>query len=564
LNAQDVEQFRESDLKPAGYAIEGKAFLEKLSDGSIQLRLSEDFDTPRGPDVRILLGNGLSLDNTVEIVNLTTVNHFEGELIVDVPGSVELDQFENVIFFCIAFNQLWASGEFSDVMNSEDGGGNEECLASTVSNDNGPNVLDICLDDSNPDSVSFINSLEIAAGENYAYLLTDANNILQAVISTDGFNFEGSGDDPQRVYGVHYMGTLEPAIGSDRMLTTATECFEHSSESSFILVTKDGCGPIFECKESLTATTDWAVDTELCPNDGMADLIELKNNLFIPPGINYVYLITDTNQILQAVTTDSIFDFEGSSLEEQRVYGLHFEGTLDTMIGVDRRATTASGCFTHSGDDLFLTINKIDCNLFQCQESLTATHDWVTQVDVCGTDGLPDPVFLQNNISTLPGENYAFLLTDENEILQDVITDTVYDFENTGIEEQRVYGISFSGELDIKLGEDRKNTTGSLCHIHSGDSLFIRINKTNLCTTSTQEQIEFQSVQVFPNPSPGLVHIDLGSAQGLVQRIELFDAQGRRIETYPPITQIPFATSGIYYLKFVGETTSQVLKLTVL
>ena len=55
LFAQEVVLVRTADLMPEDYAIEGTAFLEELDNGVLQLRLSDDFDTPFGPDVRIFL-----------------------------------------------------------------------------------------------------------------------------------------------------------------------------------------------------------------------------------------------------------------------------------------------------------------------------------------------------------------------------------------------------------------------------------------------------------------------------------------------------------------------------
>ena len=54
---------------------------------------------------------------------------------------------------------------------------------------------------------------------------------------------------------------------------------------------------------------------------------------------------------------------------------------------------------------------------------------------------------------TPPGDHYVFLLTDTNEILQEIIIDTVYNFEGTGVEEQRVYGLSYAGELEALKGK---------------------------------------------------------------------------------------------------------------
>jgi len=430
------------------------------------------------------------------------------------------------------------------------------CETSLTATTDWATEADICPNDGEADWVELRNTLSVPAGDNYAYLITDESNILQSVVFDTIYNFEGSGLATQRVYGVHFDGTLLPAIGEDRVNTTATGCFEHSGDNLFLTITKGACAPSnFVCETSLTATTDWATNVEVCPSDGEADWIELRNTLFIPAGDNYAYLITDVNNVLQSVVFDTLYNFEGSGAATQLVYGIHFDGSLIPAIGENRLSTTATGCFEHSGDNLFLTVTKADCGgEFDCQESLTATTAWVTNVDVCANDGEADWVLLQNNISTPPGDNYVFLLTDENEILQEVIFDSLYNFENTGLEEARVYGMSYAGSLTARIGEDRKSTGASDCFIHSGDNLFITINKTAACDpTSTQDPELLNSISVFPNPSSGLVHIDLNNAQVEFSAVTLFDIHGKRVMDLTNQNQFYMDTAGVYILQFDSD-----------
>ena len=400
------------------------------------------------------------------------------------------------------------------------------------------------------------NNLFIEPGDNYAYLITDANEVVQEVSFEAFMDFEGSGLEEQRVYGIHYDGVLNAVIGANRLQTTASGCFTHSGENLFLTIVKTSCTSNFVCEESLTATTNWVTSTAICASDDIEDLVELRNNLFIDPGVNYAYLITDEDEVVIDVSFEGFYDFEGTGPNNLRVYGVHFDGTLSPVIGGDRRETTASGCFTHSGDNLFLTIEKMDCEEipFECKESLTATVAWVTNVDVCSGDGASDVVLLQNNIMEPVGENYAFLLTDEFENLQEVIRDTIYDFENTGTDQARIYGISFDGELNAQIGENRKNTTASECFIHSGDNLFITINKTAACETSTEDSEEdrISQIRLYPNPSAGEVNISYPI--GLEQEIEsvtVLDSKGSLIRTLQPsASEFIMNDTGLYFIQF--------------
>lgn len=526
LSAQTVIAERVADLAPEGYSIAGDAVLEELDNGSLRLRLTEDFDTPVGPDVRIFLGNSLSLNGAVELVNLSDINHFEGGININVPEGTALTDYDFVLFFCVQFQQFWASGVLGDVMTI----GDFNCVASSTSASNGVSTVAVCPTDGDADVIVFANDINAASGEHYAYLITDENELLQEVVLSNSYDFEGTSANTQRVYGIHYDGELAPVFGANRLQTTATACHFHSSATDFLTITKDGCAQAYECSEHATATTNWVTLVEICPTDVIDDLVDLRNNLFIPPGEHYAYLITDTNEIVQQIVYDSVYNFSGTGLEPQRVYGVNFDGTLNEDTGVHRDQITATGCFIHSSGDLFLTVAKTACDTFMCQESLTATHNWVTDVDVCATDGEPDAVFLQNNIQTPPGDHYVFLLTDTNEILQAVITDTVYNFEGTGVETQRVYGLSYAGELMPAIGEVRSNTTATECYIHSGGNLFITINKTAACATNTIDPALAAAVAVYPNPTTGLLDINLPTAFQPTQ-IRVYNALGALVKT---------------------------------
>jgi len=216
--------------------------------------------------------------------------------------------------------------------------------------------------------------------------------------------------------------------------------------------------------------------------------------------------------------------------------------------------TTATGCFTHSGDNLFLTVTKAGCGPpFECVETLTATTNWVTNLDICTSDSAPDSVRLLNNLFEEVGDNYVYLLTDEFEILQEVVSDTIYNFEGTGDGIIRVYGLSYDGVLSPQIGEHRRNTTATGCSIHSGDNLFLTINRTTtVCSSSTEDTFLQSQIEVFPNPNNGQIFIDYGEVKN-VRRLEVFKSTGQLLKTSASETQIEISQSGIYLLRFITE-----------
>jgi len=441
-----------------------------------------------------------------------------------------------------------------------------ECETTITATTDWSAMVDICPNDGLDNIVELKNNLSIETGDHYAFLITDAQEILQEVVFQNAYNFEGTTLDEQRVYGINFDGMLMPMIGVNRKMTTATACYAHSADDSFLTVTKNACIPEYECRESVTATTDWVSEIDICTSDAVDDIIELRNNLSIDAGDHYAYLITDAQEIVQEVVFTNTYNFEGTGVEEQRVYGINFDGTLTPMIGENRSLTTATGCYEHSGD-LFLTITKNACiQPFECKESVTATTDWVTEVDVCANDSEDDFVELRNNINAEVGQHYAYLLTDEFENLQEVILDTVYNFENTGLEEQRVYGISYAGDLLPQIGEHRSNTSASECFIHSGDNLFIRINKTGSCITSTTDLSLADEINIFPIPSSGVVNVDFENSSVEFKTISLYDYTGNLIQSLAITSgreELFINTAGLYLIKFENEDVSTVKRIIV-
>jgi len=264
-----------------------------------------------------------------------------------------------------------------------------------------------------------------------------------------------------------------------------------------------GMGGGFECLENTTSAEGGATALSICSTDGTADQVNLQNSLGTAAGEHYAYLITDTNEVVQEVVME---DF--------------------------RLQTTAVGCFIHSSATDFLTVAKDGCEAgFECLESLVATYDWVTQIDLCSTDGAIDTVFLQNNIDVAVGEHYVFLLTDTNEIVQEIITTDIYDFENSGTDKVRVYGLHFDGELVPALGETRRNTTSTGCSIHSGDDIFITVDRTATCATSILDPALAAEVSAYPNPTSAVLNVDLPE-RFRSARASMINALGQTVKTH--------------------------------
>ena len=370
-------------------------------------------------------------------------------------------------------------------VNKENCRSNFDCLESATATTNWATFTTVCPNDGIPDTVPFLNNLFAIPGENYAYVITDTFNRIQDVHFETFLDFEGSGLEAQRVYGVSFSGNLNYSIGNPLSSISADTCLVLSDTTRlFLTVLKEDCQPVFDCLESATATTNWVTSIIICPNDGIIDSVPLLNNLFAEPGNNYAYVITDTFNQIQDVHFESNYNFEGTGLEPNRVFGISYSGMLSYEIGDPLASITADTCLMLSDTSrLFLTVLKEDClPAFECLESNTATTGWVTSVSICSNDGFPDSIPLMNNLFMEPGDNYAYIVTDTLNKLISVHFDSNLDFEGSGSDPNRVFGLSYSGTLNYQIGDHISLVTADSCYVLSDTtSLFLTVIK-DACT----------------------------------------------------------------------------------
>lgn len=356
------------------YNLEGTATLEQLANGDVQFRLSDDFTTSRGPDVQIYLSNNMTeIAGGMMIADIQELNHFDGALTVDLQADTDINEFNYVVFRCIAFDVFWGGGSLSTSScddgsgdggndGGNDGGGSTAmCQETLVATTDWVAEVTVCPNDTEADVVALRNTEMIPAGDNYAYIITDENNIIQEVVLQDSYDFEGSSLDTQLVFGVSYAGTLTAEVGQALDSITASDCATISGTNIFLTVTKEDCGNTFACTFVNTATTAWVDNITVCPSDGEADLIPLLNNRFIPASDNFTYVLTDAqNNLIKFVQADS-FDFEGSGTETNRIFGISFSGDLSSEVGEPISSITSTGCIEISDLERFLTIEKGNC-----------------------------------------------------------------------------------------------------------------------------------------------------------------------------------------------------------
>lgn len=319
------------------------------------------------------------------------------------------------------------SGNFIEVHRAIPDGG-------TVSFEDGSDFVNICPGDGNPDIVSFDSTG--TSNSLYAYIVTDENNEVISTVVGDALNFDVAPVGTCRVWGVAYTGNLIVGLGDNAAaMPLSDDCYDLSD--NFITVLR-------EEPEGGTITSQNGNDLLLCVGDGREDLVE-----FIVEGANqakYSYLITNEDGFLISAVEESSFNFDNAIAGNCRIYGVAYTGLLAVAPGDNiLEVPVSNDCYDLTDNFIQLTRTKVDGGTIR-------TGDGSDEVAyVCADDGNPDLVSFTTNTAS-PEANYQFIITNTtNTILAFVAGDT-QDFETTGFEELRVWGISYTGSLTASIG----------------------------------------------------------------------------------------------------------------
>lgn len=315
------------------------------------------------------------------------------------------------------------------------------CAGGRIRTSTGDSLLYACPGDGIPDLVK-LDSVD-TDGRNYLYVVTNENNVIQQIIEGDMVDFDTAGVGVSRLWGLSFSGSLSAPVGQPADSIRSSGCFALSQ--NFISVIRDNPnGGVLSF-----ADTAYAGDSVItfCLNDSVSSLIPVSS--VTPSVLNYVYVVTDPNNVIQSVSESNVVDFDTTELGTHRIWGLSYSGILGEVIG--QRADTAkiaTGCWDLSDNFLTVTRDSVDGGRIASAQSLAT-------VFLCLNDTLSDVVFLTNNSSS--EANYAYVVTDvRNNILALSDTNRIDFSGQPGI--RRIWGVSYSGNILAKAG-DRADST---------------------------------------------------------------------------------------------------------
>ena len=179
-----------------------------------------------------------------------------------------------------------------------------------------------------------------------------------------------------------------------------------------------------------------------------------------------------------------------------------------------------------------------------------SSTDNETEVTIFVGDGLADVIDFQ--VENNEGTNYTYIVTDGNDQILAVLDGNSNDFESAPEGQCHLWGIAHEGDLIVP-------EVGSVFDI-SADGCFDLSNNFVIIDRLTigVDELPSRSINIFPNPSEGIVNISFEQVQEF-KSLRVMSASGQVIselqltQNNTQMLDLSTLAAGTYFLIFVGD-----------
>jgi hypothetical protein len=286
------------------------------------------------------------------------------------------------------------------------------------------------------------------------------------------------------VPGYFQLDETAQQFGADLSLSRIPDGGDPFSEATFVLqvITPDTWNQAQCSGGTISFFTDGSLVASFCDNlINPTDDFAIDSTAF---GTYYGYAITNSADLIIAISAVNYYDFTGFLPATYHIYGFAYNGVLDsTTLAIDQ---PVGGILDNSC--LSLTSNFATVIIEQCTGCIGATisdSNANTELAFCqGSEGLINFI----NTTTSVEASYLYVLVDSTNAIVTTST-TGIDFTNVAVGIYSVYGMSYLGILDgatTEAGDEVNLISSSICANLSDNFVSITVfNCTSLepCTT---------------------------------------------------------------------------------
>ena len=409
-------------------------------------------------------------------------------------------------------------------------------------------VFYTCPQDGTPDIIT-LNAQTSIPDSQYIFIVTDTNFVILDIVDANTINFDAAPAGICLIWGLAYQDSLLAEVGmrADR---------NQLAEGCFAL-TPNSIQVIRETPEGGNVNTPNGTQVFICNQDQSGDVITF-NNANTSNGA-YRYIVTDESNVILSLPDGNNADFNDAPTGTCRVWGLAFTGSFTASIG-DRADVV------NLSDDCFdLSNNFIEVVRDRPRGGAIFTVDDLQEVDLCVGDEMPD--FVEFKATANSNSPYVFIVTDDNDIILEILENNFQNFEGAGPGTCRVYGVSYTGTLDTLIGANINlaQLSDDCFNLSSGYITINRFNTGPICNTSIEElNILKENLMVYPNPTTDFITIS-NSSQIRIEGFSVLNINGQVLETFPRSNAIQVSnfSAGIYILRIRSEYGSVYRKIVI-
>jgi hypothetical protein len=317
------------------------------------------------------------------------------------------------------------SSTFVDVVRGDADGG-------TVSTAQGDTEVLFC---QSTDITTIELAFQTASSAAYVFVLTNQNNVILALLPGNVLDPLTLAPGIYRIWGLSYSGNITAQVGDNAATVELTDaCFDLSDNFVSLIVRNVKGG---------TIEIDGIASTTLCVGDGEADIVAFSSTG--ASGGDFVLVVTDEDNRVLAVSSANSIDFDGFAAGNVRVWGLSYTGILPVQVGQDVSE------LLQDLECAGLSENFIDFTLIFTDGGSVSLADGSLSINVCTGDGEADVLTF---ITTSTTTNYVFVVTDANDNIIAFSASGVVDFEGSSVGIARVWGLSYSGNVLVQVGDN--------------------------------------------------------------------------------------------------------------
>ena len=272
----------------------------------------------------------------------------------------------------------------------------------------------------------------------FVYYLSNAENEIVAIQESDQFDMSAFPNGMYHLRGAAYSGDLLLRLGQNaETASVSTGCFDVADNTVSVDKQLTSAGTI--------TTLDGASELIACAPDDMAqvEVAQVDNQ-----GLATAYLITDTEGIIQQVHEQADLSLDFTGQDTLLVYGLSYNGSLLAQAGNGLNTDLSDDCFALTASPVRVLKASPDGGVISLEDGSTTTR-------LCSDSNAQLSFSLSGNA---PIGTYYLLLTNEDNEFIGSTTELSLDFEALKDGTYHIWGVSATGSLLVKPGEDVTNS----------------------------------------------------------------------------------------------------------